>query len=109
MPKVFGFGDDCDVGPYVEEGCAGIAVPISDSVEIAIHSGSETRHHIWQSGKILLIKPGTGIRRSHKKKCQNASMESRGQSEKDPGTSEQEESRKELLVVYFTMIKLEKP
>jgi hypothetical protein len=108
MPEVFGFGDNGNDGPYVKEGFIGLAVPLHNSVEIAIRSGSETGHYIWQPGKILLIKPGTSIYRPCKNKQQNSSKESTGRSEKDPGTSEEAESSKERLVVFFTMFKSQK-
>ncbi|KPA36608.1 hypothetical protein FLAG1_10613 [Fusarium langsethiae] len=117
VPTIYGFGT---CGPRVVEGYAALAVLISASVEIEIHSNSGNISHHWQSGKILFLKPGTYISFNYEGELQGASMDIKEHENDDQGASvgikehendgmevrSQMESDEKRPIVYYTMFQV---
>ncbi|KAM5358851.1 hypothetical protein ACJZ2D_014949 [Fusarium nematophilum] len=56
-PEIFGFEKN---GVYTNKGFIGVAVLITDSIEISIQFGkAKPISHVWNSGKILILMPET--------------------------------------------------
>ncbi|CZR49719.1 uncharacterized protein FPRO_14803 [Fusarium proliferatum ET1] len=102
LPVILGF----HAGLKVPDDSVGMAVLITAPVNIEINSTSMTKDHFWQTGKILILKPETSIKRIDRGKNYDASVEFK---EKDGGkTGTIGESAKEIIRVFYTAIEVEK-
>jgi hypothetical protein len=104
VPAIYGFGTR---GPRVAEGYAAVAVLISASVEIEIHSNSGNISHHWQSSKILFLKPGTYISFNYKGELQDASVGIEDHENDDMEMRSQMESNEKSSIVYYTMFQVQ--
>ncbi|KAG7408633.1 hypothetical protein Forpe1208_v012358 [Fusarium oxysporum f. sp. rapae] len=94
LPVILGF----DTGFEIPDGFVGMAVLITDPVNIEINSTSMTKDHFWQTGKILILKPKTSIKRMETKEQDKGKTETIGETEPD----------KEIILVFYTMVPVEK-
>jgi hypothetical protein len=103
VPEIYGFGK---YGPLTTEGYVAVAVLISASVAIEIHSNSGKILHHWQSSKILLLKPGTSIVFKYEGELHDASMDTKEHDNDDMEMRSQVESEEKRYIIYYTMFQV---